>query len=98
MTMKTFIAVLTLLVLVSFEANAFEDEVKNSCFDMAFSVKGYPGGMVQDFCEKEYPELPSPFTFKCISWIDRGFPNAVDWLACVNHFDTAGWEGLAPKA
>lgn len=57
-----------------------------SCIEQA--INGYGSGMEQRWCELNYPGLPSPFTFKCVSYIDRGFPTELDAIACVLYFGT----------
>lgn len=56
------------------------------CVEQA--INGYGSGMEQRWCELNYPGLPSPFTFRCVSYIDKGFPTELDAMACVLHFGT----------
>ena len=56
------------------------------CIEQA--VNGYGSGMEQRWCELNYPGLPSPFTFRCVEYIDKGFPTRLDALACILHFGT----------
>lgn len=84
-----------MLVLLTEPINA--EELHTQCIAQAFSATGYSSGVEQNLCEKEYPELPSPFRFLCISYIDRGFPTLADRLACSLYFKTLNMEKIAPK-
>ncbi len=72
------------------------DLLREYCVSHAFSPEGYGSGIDQDRCERRYLGLPSPFTFKCISYLDRGFPAPLDKLACALYFDTPDLEKVAP--
>lgn len=90
---------LVILVLLIGPARGEEpvDPLREFCVSQAFSPEGYGGGLDQNRCERRYPGLPDPFTFKCISYLDRGFPTPLDKLACALYFDTPYLEKVAPK-
>lgn len=74
-----------------------DELLREFCVSHAFSPEGYESGIDQDRCERKYLGLPSPFTFLCISYLDRGFPTPIDKLACAMHFGTPHLEQVAPR-
>lgn len=72
------------------------DPLREFCTSHAFSSEGYRSGVDQNRCERKYPGLPDPFTFKCISYLDQGFPTPLDKLACVMYFNTPDLDKVAP--
>ncbi len=89
---------LVILILLVGPARGEEiaDPLREFCVEHAFSPEGYGGGLDQNRCERRYPGLPDPFTFKCISYLDHGFPTLLDKLACALHFNTPDLEKIAP--
>ena len=77
-------------------AEPADDPLREFCVSQAFSPEGYGSGVDQNRCERRYPGLPSPFIFRCVSYLDRGFPTPLDKLACALYFDTPDLEKIAP--
>ncbi len=96
--MTQLMTVLVVLVLLIGPARGEEiaDPLREFCVSHAFSPEGYGAGVDQNRCERRYPGLPTPFTFKCISYLDRGFPTPLDKLACALYFNTPDLEKIAP--
>lgn len=92
----TALVILVLLIGPARSEEPTVDPLREFCIAHAFSPEGYGGGLDQNRCERRYPGLPDPFTFKCISYLDRGFPTPLDKLACAMYFNTPYLEKVAP--
>ena len=97
MRLMTALVILVLLVGPARAEEPAADPIYDFCVSRAFSAKGYGSGLDQNRCERTFPGLPDPFTFRCVSYLDRGFPTPLDKLACAIYFNTPDLEKVAPR-